>query len=501
MLSYIIFILKLFLREAWLHLKSSFNSNKRYWRILQILFKKYWRRSSQKMEKITEETHGFKPLVFTEVEVEPLGGNHVCPPLSGPDPRSGHRTVCDDANMYAYGGYLRTESLGAVEQRLFEELWCFNFAEERWKFLPAVGNTHTEVASHCAILYGNFLHVFGGTGVIFGESTSNELHTCDLRSLQWEKVSTFGEAPKPQYGQAVVLDEARKCIYVIGGTTGFEFSMDVHMLHLPTKTWEALYICNGDQAEPRPRYRHEVAFDGKNIYVFGGGTATSAFGLKIVPIFNLETRKWKKVSTKGYSAGNLAGGQGGDSINGIDALKEFPLRRKCFSSVQMGDDVYICGGCNNQTVYQDIWRFNIPKRQWHFLPIQMPTPLSFHAASLTSEGCMYVFGGVTSIKRGVRTNQVFKIWLKIPKLKEMCWDVLLRYNKNLKTLKREALMDIGIPYDFAKRVHPSPPSGKPHVGAESLWDSDLLKTSFSCSCDPANEDGSSSPPFPVPMID
>lgn len=117
---------------------------------------------------------------------------------------------------------------------------------------------------------------------------------------------------------------------------------------------------------------------------------------------------------------------------------------------------------------------------------------------------MYIFGGVTSIKRGVRTNKVFKIWLKIPKLTEMCWDVLLRYNSNLKKLKRDALMDIGIPYDFAKRVHPSPPSGKPHAGAESLWESDLLKTSFSCSCDPGTESVESVEPvpvFPVPMID
>jgi len=298
------------------------------------------------------------------------------------------------------------------------------------------------------------------------------------------------------------LDEARKNIYVIGGTNGFEFTMDVHKLHLPTKTWEPLYICTGDQGEPQPRYRHEVAFDGKNIYVFGGGTATSAFGLKTVPIFNLETRKWKIVTTKGNTVGNYTGGQGDDSsFAGIDPFIGFPLRRKCFSSVQMGDDVYICGGCNNQTVYKDIWRFNIPKRQWHFLPIQMPSPLSFHAASLTSEGCMYIFGGVTSIKRGVRTNKVFKIWLKIPKLTEMCWDVLLRYNSNLKKLKRDALMDIGIPYDFAKRVHPSPPSGKPHAGAESLWESDLLKTSFSCSCDPGTESEESVPVFPVPMID
>lgn len=414
-----------------------------------------------------EVTHfSFEPLVFSEVDTEPEGA-HYCS-LRGPEPRSGHRSVCDDANLFSFGGYLKTD-LEDNEHRLFEELWCFNFAERRWKLLPTTGTAPQELASHCAGLYGNYLHIFGGTGVTFGESTSNKLTRCDLRTLMWEEVDTTGEPPDPQYGQALLLDEPKRHLYVIGGTTGFEFTMDIHRLNLITKAWELVYACKGDQpSEPQPRYRHEVAFDGKNIYVFGGGTSLTAFSLKVVPTFNTETGKWTMIKTKRSEVGR-------GTSSGDQEVPGFPSRRKCHTSVQLGNDVFICGGCVGSKVYDDLWRFHIPTRQWYYIPVKMPLPLSFHTACLTPSGCMYLFGGVTSIERSQRTNKVFKIWLKIPKLKEICWEALLSSSENVRKTTREALMEVGIPTEFVNRVHPSPPSGKPGPDVESIWESDLLK--------------------------
>jgi len=47
-----------------------------------------------------------------------------------------------------------------------------------------------------------------------------------------------------------------------------------------------VYICTGkDECEPYGRYRHELAFDGKMIYVLGGGTSTEAYGFSVYFIF------------------------------------------------------------------------------------------------------------------------------------------------------------------------------------------------------------------------
>lgn len=51
------------------------------------------------------------------------------------------------------------------------------------------------------------------------------MNICDLRTLTWRTIETTGEAPTPQYGQAVVLDGTTRSFYVIGGTTGYDYSM------------------------------------------------------------------------------------------------------------------------------------------------------------------------------------------------------------------------------------------------------------------------------------
>lgn len=43
-----------------------------------------------------------------------------------------------------------------------------------------------------------------------------------------------------------------------------------------------IYARSGrDESEPLGRYRHELAFDGRLIYVFGGGTSTEVFGFSV----------------------------------------------------------------------------------------------------------------------------------------------------------------------------------------------------------------------------
>ena len=43
--------------------------------------------------------------------------------------------------------------------------------------------------------------MFGGTGVPFGETASNELHLLDLRTLHWRNIECTGEPPTKGYGQ------------------------------------------------------------------------------------------------------------------------------------------------------------------------------------------------------------------------------------------------------------------------------------------------------------
>ena len=45
--------------------------------------------------------------------------------------------------------------------------------------------------------------VYGGTGLPFGQSSSNSTHLCNLSTLEWLTLSTTGELPQPLYGQVL----------------------------------------------------------------------------------------------------------------------------------------------------------------------------------------------------------------------------------------------------------------------------------------------------------
>lgn len=363
----------------------------------------------------------------------------------GPNPRSGHRCVVDHANLYSFGGY--NPHVGAHDDAmmgdanwpetcpLFRELWRFNLATRCWTKVTTEGHTPKELASHAALLTGHYLLVFGGTGVPFGFSSSNSLHLCDLRTHQWKKVSTTGSLPPKQYGQAMTL--VGKSLYVIGGTTGYEYSIDVHKLDLNSLIWEELETSE----KPKERYRHEVASDGNRIFVFGGGTATESTEFTEIPAFNLQSNKWELVQTQpDTSCSTTVSDQG------------YPCARRCHSLVHRGEVVFICGGYNGEEIFPDIWQINLRTLAWQRLQAELPQPVYFHSAALTDSGCMYIFGGVTHIGENTRTSEVYSMWLSVPKLKEMCWQALLKYVPNVGSVPRVTLLQMGVPLEYVDRI-------------------------------------------------
>ena len=71
--------------------------------------------------------------------------------------------------------------------------------------------------------------VYGGTGSPFGTTTSTDIVVCNLKSGYFTKLAVLPseEEPDSLYGQAIVLD-SDGVLYTVGGTTGFQYYMDVN---------------------------------------------------------------------------------------------------------------------------------------------------------------------------------------------------------------------------------------------------------------------------------
>jgi len=223
----------------------------------------------------------FKPFVFEKCF--PREQTYSSPRAS-PKPRSGHRIVCDENNLYSFGGYNPSGSPNeddAWPPKLFRELWKYNFASKKWTNVPIQMSLPTELASNAVVLSGGLLMVYGGTGVPFGKECSNTLYVCDVvRGTPMKSLEVSGRKPVPLYGQALVLDD--NYMYTVGGTTGLAYNSDVHRLNLRTCEWEEVYICTGKEpSEPTGRYRHELAFHKGKIFILGGGTADISYGFEV----------------------------------------------------------------------------------------------------------------------------------------------------------------------------------------------------------------------------
>jgi len=153
-----------------------------------------------------------------------------------------------------------------------QELWRFNFATCRWRKLKTCGTMPVELASHSALLHGNHLVLFGGTGVPFGEAASNQLHVCHLPTLEWTRVCCTGQLPICIYGHTMTV--LGSSLYVFGGTTGWEYNADLHRLDLTSFMWDFVEVSG---LRPDGRYRHEVASFGREMFVFGGGRSNEVW--------------------------------------------------------------------------------------------------------------------------------------------------------------------------------------------------------------------------------
>lgn len=206
--------------------------------------------------------------------------------------------------------------------------------------------------------------------------------------------------------------------------------------------WECVYICNDilRDDDPKGRYRHEVAHDSTHIYILGGGTREHTFDLEKVPAFDFTRNKWTTIRTKSDPNAKDNGG--------------YPEPRKFHSCVQQctadGIEVIIAGGFQSDAIqFDDIWKLNLRTYQWtRYAQTKLPRKLHFHDAAIANNGCMYVFGGIS----GTRNNHLHKMWLKIPKLSDMCWEALQHYHPALSKAEKTTLLQAGVPHNYAAQV-------------------------------------------------
>lgn len=181
-----------------------------------------------------------------------------------------------------------------------------------------------------AVLHGNNLLVFGGTGIPFGENNGNDVHVCNVQYKRWNLLNCRGKKPNKIYGQVAAFSSGPQT------SPGRRWRTDIHLRlmiagddhhkrlpvrvrrndGLPLQHWPAPAGPDHQGVDPpeaqqcplgstwrkvlkKPmlhqllgltcfnwkmnvrccRYRHELVHDGHRIYILGGGTSWTSYPL------------------------------------------------------------------------------------------------------------------------------------------------------------------------------------------------------------------------------
>uniref|UniRef100_A0A7I4YMI4 Kelch domain-containing protein 10 n=1 Tax=Haemonchus contortus TaxID=6289 RepID=A0A7I4YMI4_HAECO len=353
-------------------------------------------------------------MKFRELPIGPLSkGNE-------PAPRSGHRIFLDDEFLYVVGGFDRT----ADEQggKIYREVWKYNLLTQEWTEMDLIGNFPTALASFALVQsspYSNQVVLFGGTAVPFGASTSSSVHLLSFSKTSNSILSTLlpVEGEKlATYGHAMLRGSDPCAFYVIGGTTGHNFFLDVDKLSFEEGKWK---WSSEAQATPNleGRYRLEAVAHDDLIFLFGGGRPDYVTELRTLTVFDTKKRMFVELPTLPD-----------ESINSQSWEDGYPKGRRCHSVTKWKKKAILVGGCSadkddddvrHVDMYSDVWSFDLETYQWKKMPFDLAVPVFFHDAAITKEGCLLVWGGVRDIYSSHRTNIGQYCYLEPPSLKTL----------------------------------------------------------------------------------
>uniref|UniRef100_A0A914LHF3 Kelch domain-containing protein 10 n=1 Tax=Meloidogyne incognita TaxID=6306 RepID=A0A914LHF3_MELIC len=355
-----------------------------------------------------------------------------------PIERSGQRIYSDHDFIYLIGGY------NPNPPRTLSDAWRFNRLTHKWQkcgLADPANPLPDTLASFSLVSRGqqsdfscsfNEAYIFGGTKVPFGgNSNTNRLYWIKIDSLgkiHLKLQSISGPLLLPKiYGQGMCrcIEKRAKgktfeVLYIIGGTDGHEYTMDVYRLQRDIaapqdESWE-LTLLSERNIDEVGRYRLEVVPFQNLLVTFGGSISNQfIFKLDVLTVFDLEMRRFEKIQTKS------------------DPVYGFPEERSCHSIVHREDFVYLIGGYGMEmNAFSAIWRFNLQNFEWRKIEEynRLPVPVYFHASTLTPDGCIFVFGGVekqnTQERHERRVNDLQRMWLQPPSLSYFASISLLR---------------------------------------------------------------------------
>ncbi|RMZ72919.1 cell polarity [Pyrenophora seminiperda CCB06] len=223
-------------------------------------------------------------------------------------------------------------------------------------------------------------------GLVGGSTVKGDLWLTEMGngSMACYPISTTGDGPGPRVGHASLL--VGNAFIVFGGDTKLADNDDLddtlYLLNTSTKHWSRA-LPQG----PRPtgRYGHTLNILGSKIYIFGG--QVEGFFFNDLVAFDLNSlqssaSRWEVLLP--------------NTTEQVSPQSKSPPARTNHSVVTWNDKLYLFGGTDGLTWFNDVWTYEPRSNAWTELDCigYIPVAREGHSAALVND-TMYIFGGRT----------------------------------------------------------------------------------------------------------
>jgi len=325
---------------------------------------------------------------------------HRRPHGAKPESRSGHVSVAYGPCIYVWGGYHELQVARWTDERYLpcSEIWVFNTFTKEWKRQKCSGQYPRASSGSCAVVHGHFMYLFAG----FTDTRANlnTLYKLDLKTFYWSRADGLSHPIDASDNEDTEDEEAAQIREKRHDPTALN-SMPSRRDKLCGWTYEnRLYFFGGfgPRLDGDPTYLKE---DG--VWVADNSPASQmlrGWNNQLV-CFDLETKKWSSVSTRGPR----------------------PLPRAAMSSAIIGDRAFIFGGRHESTRRSDMNCVNMKTFEWTgelAPPPESPRPVGRSWSSLCAidERHLFLFGGYDQSSTPLNDAFLFDVedrrWIPLP---------------------------------------------------------------------------------------
>mmetsp|Transcript_85667 Transcript_85667/g.239358 ORF Transcript_85667/g.239358 Transcript_85667/m.239358 type:complete len:792 (+) Transcript_85667:172-2547(+) len=283
-----------------------------------------------------------------------------------PTARTFHKTIVHNGYMYILGGFdgRRLNDMYCILLRTQAELK--SSAERQDGHATAAGAS----SSSAAAIRGHghqgqgYYGTVGATGD--GVDAANSVMPEDL--WMWQRVDgQAGQVYTARTGHAVVV--WNHCFYLMGGTDENARQNDIYRYDLATKHWVCIDPVTGTAPSARSGSKAVVCRD--SIFFFGGYTKKDGDYFNELFEFHIPRAHWTRIE-----------------------MSRRPSVRTDHSCVVYDTSLYIFGGFDGRSRFQDLHKYSIEDNEWEEIPQSYNTPMGrFGHTAVTYQTGMFVFGG------------------------------------------------------------------------------------------------------------